>query len=104
MRQEVIDFYDAMKIPVERMVQVGVRRKGLDADSVRESAEKVYEDIKNGMEIRQIRIAWEVYGRSKPERIRSNRLADVYVKVESIEKKLDEHMMPWYKKLWRWLT
>lgn len=101
MKQEVLDFYKANKIPVERMVHIGVRRRGLTADSIRASAESVYEDIRDGkLNIKPIQIAWEVYGRSNHGAAPANATA-VYDALLRVEKKLDEHMTPWYKKIWR---
>ena len=47
MRQEVLDFYKSNRIPVDRMVHVGVRRRGLTADSIRKAAEEVYDGIRD---------------------------------------------------------
>lgn len=91
MRQEVIDFYREHKVPIGKMVQVGVRRKGLAAESIKESAESVYDDIAEGrLNIKPIQIAWEVYGRSSSTRLDVNpaSLAAVMNAVEKSEEKL----------------
>lgn len=102
MRKEVVDFYKHHRIPVDRMVSMGVRRRGLTADSIKEQAEKVYDEIQAGeLDIEPIRIAWEVYGRSSHSKMTANGISSIYDAVLSIDKKLEEHMTPWYKKLWR---
>lgn len=91
MKQEVIDFYAANRIPVSKMVQVGVRRRGLSAESIKSSAEAVYEDIVEGrIKIKPIQIAWEVYGRSSPTRMDMNpaSLAAILNAVEKTDEKM----------------
>lgn len=176
MRQEVVDFYEHHGIPVDRMIRVGVRRKGLTRESIRKAAEEVYDEVQAGREIEAIRLAWEVYGRSSSTRLDVNpaslaavmnavekseekliaelrairevlstpkkdkdkvvaavessinsvnailaekidaisdkdRFADDRVMFQSLQSAIEnlgaamkEYAMPWYKKLWRWLT
>lgn len=101
MKQEVIDFYNNNKIPVSKMVQVGVRRKGLSSESIKEAAESVYNDIKDGvLNVKPIQIAWIVYGRSCSDSSPASTAA-VYDAVVKLEKKMDDYMTPWYTKLGR---
>lgn len=101
MRQEVLDFYKSNRIPVDRMVHVGVRRRGLTADSIRKAAEEVYDGIRDGkINVKPIQIAWEVYGRSIQASAPTSPAA-VYDALLRVEQKLDDYMTPWYVKFWR---
>ena len=65
MKREIIDFYAARNIPVEKLIPIGRQRKGLTDASIIAAAEDVYRDIQGGMEIKPTRIAWEVFSRAK---------------------------------------
>jgi hypothetical protein len=73
MKQEAIDFYAKHKIPVSKMINIGVGRKRLTAESIKLAASEVYEDISNGkVDLRPIRIAWEVYARAKYKQVEAD--------------------------------
>lgn len=113
MRREVNDFFLIHKIPINRMVRVGIN-KGLEKQSIIDAAEKLYDEVKNGLEIDPIRIAWEVYARASSTRLDVNpaSLSAVMNAVEKSEEKMitelreiraamKEYETPWYKRLWR---
>jgi len=65
MKREAIEFYEANKTPLEKLVLVGVNRKDLTKESVIAAAEQLYEDILDGLNVMPVRIAWEVFSRAK---------------------------------------
>lgn len=65
MRQEVVDFYRGNNTPIEKIVNIGVCRHGHSEESLRKAAENLYDEIQAGLEVRPIRIAWEVFSRAK---------------------------------------
>lgn len=65
LRKEIEAFYRDNKTPIEKLIAVGVSRRGLAAPAIKEAAEAVYIDIEQGLEVRPIRIAWEVFSRAK---------------------------------------
>ena len=112
MRQEVIDFYEKKRVPIEKMIAVATRR-GYSPESIRQAADDIYEDIRVyklfGAEIEQIRLAWKVYNRASKVAVQQKREEDHRIEdlkaltnrlTDSIES-LKEQMVPWYQKLWR---
>ena len=98
MRQEVKEFYRSKNLPVGRMVGKGSRR-GLPGASIRAAAEEVYDEIQNGMEIEDIRIAWRVYDKA-------NHLTPVLEenedrRLDEIHAMLSELSMPLWKRFKR---
>lgn len=89
MRREANDFFLIHKVPINRMVRVGIN-KGLEKQSIVDAAEKLYDEVKNGLEIDPIRIAWEVYARASSTRLDVNpaSLSAVMNAVEKSEEKL----------------
>ena len=108
MKQEILDFYAERNIPVQKMITVG-STKSLTPESVATAAEIVYDEIQNGLEIKPIRIAWRVYEKAKHLVIEQEIKKDVTIAetnqlVKELKVMLRWHMMPWYKKLWRWIN
>lgn len=64
MRQEVVQFYEANRLSVDRLISVG-RRKGLDENSIVLAAERLYDEIQEGREVKPIRMAWHIFSLSK---------------------------------------
>lgn len=99
MNQEIEDFFAGHKLPIAKMIMVGVSRRGLSEASILKAAEDVYEEIKNGKEIAPIRIAWAVYSRAKMKRgYEMYEVKQLKDRVASLEAELG---MPWYKKIFR---
>jgi hypothetical protein len=108
MKQEILDFYAERNIPVRKMISVGAKQS-LTPESIAEAAEIVYDEIQNGLEIKPIRIAWRVYATAKHlvmthEVKKDNTISETYQIVKELKSMLEWHMMPWYKKLWRWIN
>lgn len=104
MRKEVEDFYASHGIPIDRVVIVG-RMKGLDVDSIKSSAEALYDDIQSGKIVKTRMLAWHIFAKSSPAKIvKENKETIILQELESLKAMLKEHMVPWYKKLWRWLN
>jgi len=110
MRQEVIDFYEAHRIPVKRMIAIGVNRRGLRQNSIEAAAEAVYDDIQAGLQLKPTRIAWEVFNRSTPIRNQTASLHDISNTIEKLSNDIAALKVilttptPWYIKLWRKLN
>lgn len=65
MKREVIDFYADNKTPMEKLINIGVNRKGLTEASITAAAEVLYDEIQGGLNVLPVRIAWEVFSRAK---------------------------------------
>lgn len=99
MNQEIEDFYAGNKIPIAKMVMVGVSRRGLSESAIIHAAEAVYSDVQAGKIITPIRLAWEVYSRAKTMRgYEMQEIKQLTEKVAALEAELK---MPWYKRLFR---
>jgi len=108
MKQEILDFYAERNIPVHKMIIVGAKQS-LTPESIAEAAKIVYDEIQNGLEIKQIRIAWRVYATAKQlvikqEVKKEDTISETYQIVKELKAMLEWHMMPWYKKMWRWIN
>ena len=105
MKQEILNFYAERNIPVQKMISVGAKQS-LTPESIAQAAEIVYDEIQNGLEIKQIRIAWRVYAMAKHLVVTHNikkedTISETYQIVKELKTMLEWHMMPWYKKIWR---
>lgn len=98
MRQEVKLFFEDKNLQIEKLIDIG-HKKNLTPDSVIEAAEQVYDEIENGMEIEQIRIAWRVYEKARTIAPRQAAFKDDTVK--KLHDLMVEYTTPWYKKVWR---
>jgi flagellar motility protein MotE (MotC chaperone) len=65
MRREIIDFYTDNKTPMEKLINIGVNRKGLTEASIIAAAEQLYGETQNGLHVPPVRIAWEVFSRAR---------------------------------------
>jgi len=104
MDKEVLDFFASNKVPVERIIQVGVSRHGLTAESIKSAAEQIFKDVQAGKVIPQIQLARAVFGLSKkmPEsRLNDSDVSELKAAVSLIMKVLESLNLPWYIKLWR---
>ena len=100
MRQEVLDYYDGLNIPIKKMINVGLTRKNLTAAAVKTAAVEVYEDIRSGkLKIPNIRVAWEVFSRAKTARVESDAKESQVIK--DMKRELAYLKLPWWKKLKR---
>jgi hypothetical protein len=77
MKQGIIDFYAANNTPLSKMLVVGTTRKNLNAESINLAAEQIYDEIKDGNDIRSIRLVWEVYSRAKRISAEAERKAEI---------------------------
>ena len=103
MRSEVEEYFAAHNIPIDKLVQVGARQ-GLSPKSVKAAAGLVYDDVQCGKRIKPLRLAWTVFARSSRKPTSQENLDAIQTSLNGLQAKLDEHMMPWYKKLWRWIN
>lgn len=115
MTDEAIEFYRDNKTPIEKLVSVGVSRQGLDANAIRKAAQALYEEIIGGRKLPAIRIAREVFARSKTvkavdERDDRQKLVSLERNLAAMEARIDvlrECMetvkkwacLPWYKRI-----
>ena len=99
MKEEIEKFYADNNTPISKMVAVGVGRMYLTPASVRQAAEQVYADIQNGLEIKPIRIAWEVYGRAKSLKIVAEKTE--HDRITKLEDELKWYRLPWRKRIFR---
>jgi hypothetical protein len=65
MKQEVINFYKENNTPMEKLIAIGMNRRGLTLASVISGAEQLYSEIQDGLQVLPVRIAWEVFSRAK---------------------------------------
>ena len=63
MNKEIIEFYESKNLHLSKMIDR--RPAGITPEQVRGAAEKVYREIKEGRQIKDIRIAWEVWAAAK---------------------------------------
>lgn len=103
MKQEVIDFYKIHKIPIEKMVQVGTERRRLSAPNIRQAAENLYNEILDGLELKPIQLAWEVYKRAAHIGAVSeeDKARDYESIISKMAAEIAYYKMPFYKKWFR---
>jgi ribosomal protein S17 len=65
MKREAIDFYAENKTPMEKLISIGVNRKGLSTASITAAAEQLYDEIRGGLKVMPVRVAWEVFSRAR---------------------------------------
>jgi len=87
------------------MVRVGIN-KGYTGQSIIDAAEKLYDEMQNGLCVDPIRLAWEVYHRANIERVIINpaTLGSIYDEMMALKNEITELKkvsVPWYMKLWR---
>jgi len=101
MKQEITEFYNKSNIPIERMVAIGVARQNLTREAIQEAASVLYNEIKCGLEIKPIRVAWEVFARAKHLVIQAKASEDTRLKsLQSEVNRLHKYIrQPWYKRL-----
>jgi hypothetical protein len=99
MKQEILDYYAALNIPVSKMINVGITRRNLTAAAVKTAAAEIYEEIKSGkLKISDIRIAWEIFARAKTVKIENDAKESQVIK--ELKKEIAYLRLPWWKK-WR---
>ena|SRR3990167_6859587 len=103
MKQEIIDYYDGLNIPVSKMIYIGTTRRNLTAGAVKKAAAEVYEEIISGtLTIPQIRIAWEVFARAK--HMASDEPGEIQKLKAKIKSMEDKESQKWFTKLRRWMN
>jgi hypothetical protein len=88
MKREAIDFYKENNTPLEKLIVIGVERKGLTAASITTGAEQLHTEIQGGLNVPSVRIAWEVFSRAK---ILKGRVEKIEIdKTIELENELDD--------------
>lgn len=99
MRREVFNYFAGNGVDLKRVKMIGVHRKGLDGHSIEAAAENLYDEIvKENLEVKPIRMAWEIYRKSLPATSQRTVNKEMF---DAISKKLDYLMLPWWKRLFR---
>lgn len=65
MKREVIDFYRSKHLEIFKLINKGRDRYGLYPYAVTEAAKEVYQEIQDGLQIKDIQIAWLVFDKAK---------------------------------------
>ena len=99
MDQKILDYYAGMKVPVHKMVFIGQTRRGLSAAAIEEAAKQLYDEIQDGLEVRQIRLAWEVYARAR--KVKTQADAKERDEMKKLRERLAWLEQPWYKRVFR---
>jgi len=99
MDQKILEFYAGMKVPIHKMVFVGQTRRGLSAAAIEAAAEQLYGEIQDGLEVRQIRLAWEVYARAR--KVKTQADAKERDEMTKLRERLAWLEQPWYKRVFR---
>ncbi len=99
MKQEIIDFYKRNKMPLPKVIWVGVNKRNLSSASIEVAAEALYDEIQNGREVRPIRLAWEIFSRAKILRAVADKKEND--KIGELERKLEWYQKPWWQRIFR---
>lgn len=100
MRQEVIEFWESIGKPVDKVLEIGISRRGLSSESLKKSLESVYDDIQSGMKIKENKEVWEVYKRSSLGG-RDPQVSEALNRIEERLKKIEHDVQPWWKRWFR---
>lgn len=100
--EEARAFFASNKIPIDKMAAVGTYRLQLSAEAVEEAAQRVFEDVQEGREIPQIRLAWQVYSLAK--RLKATTDARERREMEAMRRRLAWLEQPWYRRIFRRMT
>ena len=100
MKQEILDYYESLNIPLRRMINIGVTKKNLTAAAVKAAAIEVYEERQAGtLTVPDLRIAWEVFARAKNVKIDADAKENNLIK--ELRKEIVYLKLPWWKKMMR---
>lgn len=106
MNDEVKHFYLENKTPIEKIIAIGTSRHGLNAESIKEAAQEIYDAVQGGEEVKPIRLAWRVFSLAKHLHMteignEKGKIEQLNSEISELKKHLDWQLQPWWKRFGR---